>query len=71
MDVKEIFAQVESETPDLVALLQDSFVSFDSAYSQFEQFYIFELMVIERDARRFIIDAIKVEKEMQNIENYL
>lgn len=71
MNVKEIFAQVESETPDLVALLQDSLVSFDSAYSQFEQFYIFELMVIERDARRFIIDAIKVEKEMQNIENYL
>ena len=28
-------------------------------------------MVIEQDARRFISEAIEIEQQMQNIENYL
>ena len=31
---------------------------FDQAWTTYEQFYVYELMVIETDARRFIIEAI-------------
>ena len=41
---------------------------FDKSYSDFEQFYIYELMVIERDARRFVSEAICVEQQMQLME---
>mmetsp|Transcript_24684 Transcript_24684/g.38405 ORF Transcript_24684/g.38405 Transcript_24684/m.38405 type:complete len:314 (-) Transcript_24684:13-954(-) len=34
----------------------------------YEQLYVYELMVIETDARRFIIESIKVEQELQDLE---
>lgn len=35
--------------------------AFDQHWTQYEQFYVYELMVIERDARRFIIEAVGIE----------
>ena len=43
-------------------------LEFDASWTQYEQFYVYELMVIEGDARRFVTDAIRIEQEMQNIE---
>lgn len=39
---------------DLKKSLQD----FDIAWTTYEQYYVYELMVIETDARRFIINSI-------------
>ena len=41
---------------------------FDKYWVTFEQLYVFELMLIEADARRFVTDAIEIEKEMTEIE---
>ena len=41
---------------------------FDIAWVTYEQFYVYELMVIETDSRRFIIDAIVIDEEMRQIE---
>lgn len=41
---------------------------FDKYWVTFEQLYVFELMLIEADARRFITDAINIEKELIDIE---
>ena len=48
----------------LKSCLQD----FDAAWTQYEQYYVYELMVIETDARRFVIEAIQIEKDMQDLE---
>ena len=55
---------IDDVTDQIKSVLQD----FDKAYSAFEQFYVFELMLIENDARRFIVEAIKIDQEMQMIE---
>lgn len=52
---------------DLKKCLQD----FDASWAQYEQFYVYELMVIETDARRFVIEAIQIERELQAMENTL
>lgn len=52
---------------DLKKCLQD----FDASWAQYEQFYVYELMVIETDARRFVIEAIQIERELQAMENNL
>lgn len=44
---------------------------FDKAWVTYEQYYVYELMVIETDARRFIIDAIQIDEEMREIEQNL
>lgn len=41
---------------------------FDVNWTQFEEIYVTELMVIEKDARRFIFNAIELEKELMSIE---
>jgi len=41
---------------------------FDLKWVTYEKLYVFELMVIENDARRFVLEAIEVDKQMQNIE---
>ena len=40
----------------------------DLKWTHYEQCYVFELMVIETDARRFIVDGILFEKQMQDYE---
>jgi hypothetical protein len=42
---------------------------FDLAWVTYEQYYVYELMVIEADARRFVTDSIKINKEMLDIES--
>ena len=52
---------------DQTALLQDCnnmkgmLVRFDELWTEYEQKYVYELMVIESDARRFIIESINIE----------
>jgi hypothetical protein len=41
---------------------------FDKHWAKFEQLYIFELMIIENDAKRLIIKAIKIEKKLRAFE---
>jgi hypothetical protein len=41
----------------LVVLLEE----LDKRWTQYEKCYVFELMVIETDARRFIVAAIKID----------
>ena len=38
---------------------------FDKAWTHFEQSYVSELMVIEADARRLVVEAIKIEEELR------
>lgn len=40
----------------------------DQDWTDFEQIYVNELMMIEKNARRMISDSISIEKEIQNIE---
>jgi hypothetical protein len=37
-------------------------VELDQKWTHYEKCYVFELMVIETDARRYIVDTIEVEK---------
>jgi hypothetical protein len=57
--------------------VKESLEYFDSKWTRFEhvspiefkfQLYVYELMMIESDARRFIIDAIKIEKSLTDCE---
>lgn len=41
---------------------------FDKYWVSFEQLYVFELMLIEADAWRYITDAINIEKELTVVE---
>lgn len=40
----------------------------DSKWTTYEKGYVFELMVIETDARRFIVDAIQLETKLTDYE---
>ena len=41
--------------------LKDMLQTFDQLWVDYEQKYVYELMVIENDARRFIIESINCE----------
>jgi len=49
---------------DFCRVLED----FDYNWVTFEQRYVFELMLIEAEARRFISDAIETENELKSLE---
>lgn len=51
--------------------LGEQLASFDLAWVTYEQYYVYELMVIETDSRRFIIDAIVIDEQMHQIETDL
>jgi len=42
--------------------------AFDKYWVTFEQLYVFELMLIEADARRYITDAVEIEKDLISME---
>lgn len=42
--------------------------AFDSQWAVYERSYVFELMVIEKDARRFIIQAIQQDQTLYQLE---
>ena len=46
---------------DDFAVLKQTLKMFDELWAEYEQKYVYELMVIESDARRFIIDSINAE----------
>ena len=41
-------------------------IRFDELWTEYESKYVYELMVIENDARRYIIDSIRIESEITN-----
>lgn len=60
--------QFNSSLGALESQLRGSLLEFDKAWTKYEQYYVYELMVIETDARRFVIQAIGVEKQMTQME---
>jgi len=57
-------ASVEEIKEDVRANLE----AFDKFWVTFEQLYVFELMLIEADARRYITNAVEIEKELIKME---
>lgn len=57
-------ASVEEIKEDIRANLE----AFDKYWVTFEQLYVFELMLIEADARRYITNAVEIEKELMDME---
>ena len=53
--------------------LKSMIARFDSLWCEYEQKYVFELMVIENDARRFIIESINIESVLRqpHMQQYL
>ncbi len=41
---------------------------FDQVWVTYEQLYVFELMLIESDARRFVTEAIEIDKDITSSE---
>lgn len=64
-------SQVGTRIVALEKQLAKSLAEFDVAWVTYEQYYVYELMVIETDSRRFIIDAIVIDEEMREIETNL
>jgi hypothetical protein len=48
--------------------VRDALEEFDLTWVTYEQLYVVELMLIESDARRFITDAIEIEKDITSSE---
>ena len=72
--LKEIYNRVCEETGEgsaapIIQELSYSLHIFDTHWVDFEQLYVLELMLIESDARRYIFQAIEIEKDMQSIES--
>ena len=59
-DLKEIFS--------IIIGLQMEISDFDRKWAKFERIYILELMIIENDAKRLAVKAIKIEKKMKAYE---
>ena len=72
--LKDIYNRVCDESfsgvvEEIKTEIQEILLDFDSVWVDFEQLYVHELMAIESDARRFIEEAIWLEKELTRIEN--
>jgi hypothetical protein len=52
----------------MINKIKQNLAEFDAAWSTYEQYYVYELMVIETDSRRFIIEAIKINEELKEME---
>ena len=71
--LKDIYSRICEETGEgsvtrTVQELAMALQIFDAHWVEFEQLYVLELMLIESDARRYIFQAIEVEKDMQATE---
>lgn len=61
----------ETDCPKIEEMFEEvtlNLESFDKTWVTYENLYVFELMLIERDARRFITQAIALEKELTSQE---
>ena len=72
-DLREIYNRIceESFTATVEQIHNEicaSLSEFDRIWIKFEQLYVHELMAIESDARRFVTEAIALQKEMVEIE---
>jgi len=45
-------------------LLVETLYEFDRIWTEYEKNYVLELMVIEKDSRRFVNEAIKLDEEL-------
>ena len=48
--------------------MREALEEFDLNWITYEQLYVIELMLIEQDARRFITEAIELEKTITSSE---
>lgn len=64
MEDQDKYLTVKQFTDELKAQLEQ----FDKSWVAFEQFYVKELMIIEKDARRFITESIKTEQKLAILE---
>jgi len=62
--MEEVNITVQEVMDDMGKNLQE----FDHTWVAYEQIYVLELMLIEADARRFITEAIEIEKDLSGIE---
>jgi hypothetical protein len=44
--------------------IKEALEAFDEIWVNYEKLYVFELMLIESDARRFITEAIEFDKDI-------
>ncbi len=56
--------QVYETLIEIINEVREALEEFDYNWVTYEQLYVIELMLIEQDARRFITEAIEVEKEI-------
>lgn len=73
--LKEIYSKVYEESfpgslSQIKEEISEAFQEFDYIWVNFEKIYVHELMAIENDARRFIIEAIDVEKALSRFETH-
>lgn len=53
---------------EVISEIRDTLEEFDLTWVTYEQLYVIELMLIEQDARRYITEAIELEKEIASAE---
>ena len=53
---------------EIVSEVKDALEEFDLNWVTYEQLYVIELMLIESDARRFVTEAIEIDKEITSAE---
>lgn len=53
---------------DVISEVREALEDFDMNWVTYEQLYVIELMLIEQDARRYITEAIEIEKEITSAE---
>lgn len=53
---------------DIINEIKEALEDFDGNWVSYEELYVLELMLIESDARRFITEAIEIEKEITSAE---
>lgn len=71
--IKNIYSLACEENPhasveEIKADIRANLEAFDKYWVTFEQLYVFELMLIEADARRYITNAVEIEKDIVSLE---
>ncbi|EGR34760.1 hypothetical protein IMG5_002330 [Ichthyophthirius multifiliis] len=59
---------VDSSCEEMKKQLKESLEKFDKNWTLFEKMYVNELMVIETEARRYVQNAINIQKELESLE---
>lgn len=53
---------------EVISEIKEALEDFDLNWVTYEQLYVIELMLIEQDARRYITEAIEIEKDITSAE---